>query len=241
MAKQQNILVVDDERTIREVVRRYLELEGFNVIEADTGPLALDILSREHPDLIVLDIMLPGIDGLAITRKLRNPSNYAPLSIKDEIPIIFLTARTEEIDRITGFEVGGDDYMVKPFSPRELVARVKAVLRRSATGASNTENPISFERLEIDPRSRTVVVDGQNVTLTAKEFDLLWFLVRHPKQVFSRSQLLDNVWGYEFYGDESTVTVHVRRLREKIEPDPAKPTYIQTVWGIGYKFDAPEL
>lgn len=241
MAKQQNILVVDDERTIREVVRRYLELEGFNVIEADTGPLALDILSREHPDLIVLDIMLPGIDGLAITRKLRNPSEYAPLSIKGEIPIIFLTARTEEIDRITGFEVGGDDYMVKPFSPRELVARVKAVLRRSATGASNTENPISFERLEIDPRSRTVVVDGQNVTLTAKEFDLLWFLVRHPKQVFSRSQLLDNVWGYEFYGDESTVTVHVRRLREKIEPDPAKPTYIQTVWGIGYKFDAPEL
>ena len=241
MAKQQNILVVDDERTIREVVRRYLELEGFNVIEADTGPLALDILSREHPDLIVLDIMLPGIDGLAITRKLRNPSEYAPLSINGEIPIIFLTARTEEIDRITGFEVGGDDYMVKPFSPRELVARVKAVLRRSSTGASNTENPISFEHLELDPRSRTVAVDNQNITLTAKEFDLLWFLVRHPKQVFSRSQLLDNVWGYEFYGDESTVTVHVRRLREKIEPDPAKPTYIQTVWGIGYKFDAPEL
>lgn len=241
MAKQQNILVVDDERTIREVVRRYLELEGFSVIEADTGPLALDILTRENPDLIVLDIMLPGIDGLAITRKLRNPSEYAPLSINGEIPIIFLTARTEEIDRITGFEVGGDDYMVKPFSPRELVARVKAVLRRSSTGSGNAENPISFERLELDPRSRTVIVDGEDITLTAKEFDLLWFLVRHPKQVFSRSQLLDNVWGYEFYGDESTVTVHVRRLREKIEPDPAKPTYIQTVWGIGYKFDAPEL
>ncbi|MEO1286942.1 MAG: response regulator transcription factor [Chloroflexota bacterium] len=241
MGKQQNILVVDDERTIREVVRRYLELEGFNVIEADTGPLAMDILAHDNPDLIVLDIMLPGIDGLAITRRLRNPSEYGSLSLNGEIPIIFLTARTEEIDRITGFEVGGDDYMVKPFSPRELVARVKAVLRRSATGSANAESPIIFERLELDPRSRTVKVDDEYITLTAKEFDLLWFLARHPKQVFSRSQLLDNVWGYEFYGDESTVTVHVRRLREKIEPDPAKPTYIQTVWGVGYKFDAPEL
>ena len=241
MGKQQHILVVDDERTIREVVRRYLELEGFSITEADTGPLALDILAHQQPDLIVLDIMLPGIDGLAITRRLRNPSEYATLSLNDEIPIIFLTARTEEIDRITGFEVGGDDYMVKPFSPRELVARVKAVLRRSATGANNAESPVIFERLELDPRSRTVTVDGQNIVLTAKEFDLLWFLARHPKQVFSRSQLLDNVWGYEFYGDESTVTVHVRRLREKIEPDAAKPTYIQTVWGVGYKFDAPEL
>ncbi|MEL6404944.1 MAG: response regulator transcription factor [Chloroflexota bacterium] len=243
MSKQQHIFVVDDERTIREVVKRYLELEGFRVTEADTGPLALDMLSDplHNPDLIVLDIMLPGIDGLAITRKLRNPADYAPLSINGEIPIIFLTARTEEIDRITGFEVGGDDYMVKPFSPRELVARVKAVLRRSATGASNSENPIQFEKLELDPRSRTVTVAGDGVTLTAKEFDLLWFLARHPKQVFSREQLLDNVWGYDFYGDESTVTVHVRRLREKIEPDAANPTYIQTVWGIGYKFDAPEL
>ncbi|GAB5426369.1 MAG: response regulator transcription factor [Crocinitomicaceae bacterium] len=241
MSKQQNILVVDDERTIREVVRRYLELDGFNVIEADTGPLAMDILSRETPDLIVLDIMLPGIDGLAIARKLRNPNEYAHLSVNDEIPIVFLTARTEEIDRITGFEVGADDYMVKPFSPRELVARVKAVLRRSATASTDSESPIQFEHLTLDPRSRTVTVDAKNVILTAKEFDLLWFLVRHPQQVFSRSQLLDNVWGYEFYGDESTVTVHVRRLREKIEPNPAKPTYIQTVWGIGYKFDAPEL
>jgi len=240
MSKQQNILVVDDERTIREVVRRYLELEGFNVIEADTGPLALDILNHESPDLVVLDIMLPGIDGLAITRKLRNQVEYAAVT-NSEIPIIFLTARTEEIDRITGFEAGGDDYIVKPFSPRELVARVKAVLRRSASAESNAEMPVKLQHLEIDPRSRTVIVEGNNITLTAKEFDLLWFLARHPKQVFSRSQLLDNVWGYEFYGDESTVTVHVRRLREKIEPDAAKPTYIQTVWGIGYKFDAPEL
>ncbi len=241
MSKQQQILVVDDEQTIREVVRRYLELEGFQVIEAETGPKALDLLNDISPDLIVLDIMLPGIDGLAITRKLRNPTAYAPLSLNGDVPIILLTARTEEIDRIMGFEVGADDYVVKPFSPRELVARVKAILRRSNTGAANAEAPISFKHLELDPRSRTVRVRGEDVTLTAKEFDLLWFLARHPRQVFSRAQLLDNVWGYEFYGDESTVTVHVRRLREKIESDPAKPTYIQTVWGIGYKFDAPEL
>ncbi len=241
MSKQQKILVVDDERTIREVVRRYLELEGFQVVEAETGVDALDQVEQLSPDLIVLDIMLPGLDGLAVTRKLRNPAEYAPLSLNGEIPIIFLTARTEEIDRITGFEVGGDDYMVKPFSPRELVARVKAVLRRSSNGAQNAETPIHFQRLSLDPRSRAVTVEDRAVTLTAKEFDLLWFLARHPRQVFSRAQLLDNVWGYEFYGDESTVTVHVRRLREKIEPDPARPTYIQTVWGIGYKFDAPEL
>lgn len=240
MSKQQQILVVDDERTIREVVRRYLELEGYTVREANTGTKALDMIRADNPDLIVLDIMLPGIDGLAITRKLRNPAEFTPMSVNGEIPIIFLTARTEEIDRITGFEVGGDDYIVKPFSPRELVARVKAVLRRSSIGASNTESPINFEQLQLDPRSRTVIVYNEDVTLTAKEFDLLWFLARHPRQVFSRSQLLDNVWGYEFYGDESTVTVHVRRLREKIEPNPAKPTYIQTVWGIGYKFEAPE-
>jgi len=239
MSKQQNILVVDDERTIREVVRRYLELEGFSVSEAETGPQALSMLQTSTPDLIVLDIMLPGIDGFAITRRLRNPAEFEPLSIDGEIPIILLTARTNEVDRITGFEVGADDYVVKPFSPRELVARVKAVLRRSATIASDTELPIEFDKLHLDPRSRTVTVSSNPVILTAKEFDLLWFLVRHPRQVFSRQQLLDHVWGYEFYGDESTVTVHVRRLREKIEVDPSTPTYIQTVWGVGYKFEAP--
>jgi two-component system, OmpR family, response regulator ResD len=237
MAKQQTILVVDDERTIREVVRRYLELEGFLVQEAETGTQALEMLAANLPDLLVLDIMLPGIDGLAITRKLRNSLEFASLS--GEIPIVFLTARGEEIDRILGFEVGGDDYLVKPFSPRELVARVKAVLRRSSSSQS-IENPLSFGSMYIDPRSRSLTLKGENIVLTAKEFDLLWFLARHPQQVFSRSQLLDNVWGYEFYGDESTVTVHVRRLREKIEADPAKPMIIQTVWGIGYKFDMPE-
>lgn len=239
MNKQTTILVVDDEQTIREVVQRYLELEGFNVIQAGTGTEALQVLQSHNADLIVLDIMLPGIDGFAITRKLRNPADYAPLSINGDVPIIFLTARTDEVDRIMGFEIGADDYIVKPFSPRELVARVKAVIRRSSVGVTNSEAPINYDNLYLDPRSRTVTVDASLISLTAKEFDLLWFLARHPRQVFSRSQLLDNVWGYEFYGDESTVTVHVRRLREKIEPDPAKPLYIQTVWGIGYKFEVP--
>lgn len=240
MNRQTTILVVDDEKTIREVVRRYLELEGFTVIEAETGPQAMSQLQEETPDLIVLDIMLPGIDGLAITRKLRNPADFAPLSLNGDVPIILLTARSEEVDRITGFDVGADDYVSKPFSPRELVARVKAVLRRSSTGTTGTETPISYEHLHLDPRSRTVIIHDETVSLTAKEFDLLYFLARHPRQVFSRAQLLDNVWGYEFFGDESTVTVHVRRLREKIEPDAAKPTYIQTVWGIGYKFETPD-
>jgi DNA-binding response OmpR family regulator len=241
MSKQQNILVVDDERTIREVVRRYLELEGFAVTEAETGPEALSVLQTTSPDLIVLDVMLPGVDGFSITRKLRNPAEYAPLSIEGEIPIILLTARTNEVDRVAGFEVGADDYVVKPFSPRELVARVKAVLRRSATATSDNETPVEFDKLHLDPRSRSVSVNKNPVTLTAKEFDLLWFLVRHPRQVFTRQQLLDHVWGYEFYGDESTVTVHVRRLREKIEIDPSKPNYIQTMWGVGYKFEAPSM
>jgi len=239
MSKQQSILVVDDEITIREVVRRYLELEGFRVMEAENGMEALELVQTESPDLLVLDVMLPGLDGFAITRKLRNPSDFASLQIQGDIPIILLTARTEEIDRIAGFEVGADDYVVKPFSPRELVSRVKAVLRRSHTGVTGGEAPVTFGSLYLDPRSRSVKIEDSPISLTAKEFDLLWFLVRHPRQVFSRSQLLDQVWGYEFYGDESTVTVHVRRLREKIEPDASKPVYIQTVWGVGYKFEIP--
>jgi DNA-binding response OmpR family regulator len=241
MTRSTTILVVDDERTIREVVRRYLEVENFAVIEAENGADALRFLQDKAPDLVILDIMLPGgLDGFAITRKIRNPNEIATTTIDDEIPIIFLTARGDEEFRLRGFEIGGDDYLVKPFSPRELVARVKAVLRRSNPNSIVNETPLQFNRLYLDPRSRSVTLDNAEVALTAKEFDLLWFLARHPRQVFSRMQLLDNVWGYEFYGDESTVTVHVRRLREKIEPDAAKPTYIQTVWGIGYKFDVPE-
>ncbi len=238
MGKQANILVVDDEATVREVVRRYLELEGFHVAEAETGTEALALVRDQPPDLIVLDLMLPGVDGFAITRSLRSDAGYAPLNLDSEIPIIILTARTSELDRIAGFELGADDYVLKPFSPRELVARVKAVLRRSASTEPD-EKPLSLPGLAIDPRSREVRVRDLVVVLTVKEFDLLWFLVRHPRQVFSRTQLLDQVWGYEFYGDESTVTVHIRRLREKIERNPSEPTAIQTVWGIGYKFEPP--
>ncbi|MCB9437620.1 MAG: response regulator transcription factor [Anaerolineales bacterium] len=234
---QPTILVVDDEATIREVVRKYLELEGFKVIEADNGNQALALLRTERPDLLILDIMLPGVDGFSIARSLRNPAQYAALAVDGDIPIIMLTARKTEVDRVAGFEVGADDYVVKPFSPRELVGRVKAVLRRASVTATTSEKPVSFANLSIDPRTRSVTIQGEGVSLTAKEFELLWFLVRHPHQVFSRAQLLDQIWGYEFYGDESTVTVHVRRLREKIEPDAGHPTYIQTVWGVGYKFE----
>jgi DNA-binding response OmpR family regulator len=234
MLRQQTILVVDDETTVREVVRRYLELEDFRVIEADNGPLALHLLHQEKPDLIVLDIMLPGLDGFTLTRSLREPAHQ---SESGNIPIVMLTARTEEADRITGFELGTDDYVVKPFSPRELVMRIKAVLRRSTPDSDAHEKPLVFNDLRIDPTSRTVKRHGDEIALTAKEFDLLWFLARHPHQVFTRAQLLDQVWGYEFYGDESTVTVHIRRLREKIESNPSQPVYIHTVWGVGYKFD----
>lgn len=239
MSKKRNILVVDDERTIREVVRRYLELEGYRVTEAQTGPQALSILQSQTPDLIVLDIMLPGVDGFSITRRLRHPADANPLRTEGEIPIILLTARGNEVDRIAGLELGADDYVTKPFSPRELVARVKTVLRRSAAPAVASEAPVRSGELRLDPRSRAVEVAGKAISLTAKEFDLLYFLIRHPQQVFKRVQLLDKVWGYEFYGDESTVTVHVRRLREKLEAQPSKPEYIQTVWGVGYKFGAP--
>lgn len=237
MTKPQMIMVIDDEVTIREVVRKYLELEGFEVVEAGSGLEALNLVKEKRPDLVILDVMLPGIDGFSIARSLRNTEEFAPLSLKGDIPIVMLTARTGETDRIAGFELGADDYVVKPFSPRELVARVKAVLRRTTPNEMQNEKPITVGKLKLDPLSRSVTVDKKPVTLTAKEFDLLYFLVRHPRQVFSRTQLLDHVWGYEFYGDESTVTVHVRRLREKVEPTPAQPTYIQTVWGVGYKLE----
>lgn len=240
MAKQTTILVVDDESTVREVVRKYMEHEGFRVAEAETGSQALAFLREQAPDLIVLDIMLPGIDGFEITRSLRAADGtVGALTVANDIPIIIVTARTSELDRIAGFELGADDYVLKPFSPRELVARVKAVLRRSAGVAPEAdEKPVTMPGLSIDPRSREVLVRSLSVVLTAKEFDLLLFLARHPHQVFTRTQLLDQIWGFEFYGDESTVTVHIRRLREKIEPDPGEPTFIQTVWGVGYKFDS---
>lgn len=232
---KQTIFIIDDEITIREVVRRYLELDGFNIVEAENGVQALSLLKEKHADLILLDIMLPGVDGLKIARSLRNAPEFA--ETYNTVPIIMLTSRGSETDRLAGFELGIDDYVVKPFSPRELVARVKAVLRRSAQPAETTEKPLEFPHLFIDPIRRYVAVDSKPILLTAKEFDLLWLFSRHPQQVFSREQLLNQVWGYEFYGDDSTVTVHIRRLREKIEPDASQPVYIQTVWGVGYKFE----
>jgi two-component system response regulator ResD len=234
MPKSRTILIVEDERTLREVLRKYLELDGFAVLEATNGAQALQFLQlTETHDiaLILLDIMLPGMDGFMVARKVRTDA---------DTPIIVLSARGEEHDRLNGFEIGVDDYVVKPFSPREVVARVKAVLRRHAGTAVEEERPITLPELRIDPRGHAVIAAGKAVSLTSKEFDLLYFLARHPGQVFAREQLLDLVWGYEFYGDDSTVTVHIRRLREKIEPDPANPTYIQTIWGVGYKFEAGE-
>jgi DNA-binding response OmpR family regulator len=232
---KQTILIVDDEVTIREVVRRYLELDGFNVVEAEDGQQALKLLREKPADLILLDIMLPGVDGFTIARSVQNLPEYA--GDYGRIPIIILTSRGSEGDRLSGFELGVDDYVVKPFSPRELVARVKAVLRRSVPSTEPQETPLEFPHLHIDPLRRSVVANEKPISLTAKEFDVLWLFARHPQQVFTREQLLNQVWGYEFYGDESTVTVHIRRLREKIEPDPAHPIYIQTVWGVGYKFE----
>ncbi len=239
MSKIQTICIIDDEPTLRDVVRRYLELDGFAVIEAETGADALALLRERHADLILLDIMLPGgVDGFSIARTVRNASEYA--GEQSRVPIIMLTSRGNEVDRLAGFELGVDDYIVKPFSPRELVARVKAVLRRAGGDSQSAEKPVEFKHLQIDPLRRSVILKGNAVVLTAREFDLLWLFARHPQQVFTREQLLNQVWGYEFYGDESTVTVHIRRLREKIEPDSAQPTYIQTVWGVGYKFE-PEI
>lgn len=239
MSKTQTICIIDDEATLRDVVRRYLEVDGYAVIEADTGVAGLALLREKRADLILLDIMLPGgVDGFSVARTIRNAPEYA--DTQSGVPIIILTSRGNEVDRLSGFDLGVDDYVVKPFSPRELVARVKAVLRRAGSDTETSEKPVAFKYLQIDPIRRSVTFKGQVVSLTAREFDLLWLFARHPQQVFTREQLLNQVWGYEFYGDESTVTVHIRRLREKIETDPAQPTNLQTVWGVGYKFE-PEL
>ena len=224
----QKILVVEDETSIREVINLYLKRAGYEVTLAKDGIQAIESLSKDMPDLIVLDLMLPHVDGLEITRWLRE---------RGDVPIIMLTARREESDRIKGLEMGADDYVVKPFSPQELVSRVRAVLRRTHGSLSKTESILSFGSLIIDPATRLVKKDGNEKVLTAKEFDLLLVLARHPRQVFSRNKLLDLVWGLSDYIDPSTVTVHVRRLREKIERDPSKPEHIVTVWGVGYKFE----
>lgn len=225
----QHILVVDDEPQVLEVLKLYLTRDGFRVSTANDGAAALSAFETHTPDLVMLDLMLPKLDGLEVFKRLR---------AKHAVPIIMLTARGDEVDRVLGLELGADDYIVKPFSPREVVARVKNVLRRAASPADDgADKPITHGDLRIDPRTHTVHVNGKPIELTSKEFDLLYFLARHPSQVFTRAQLLDKVWGYEFFGDASTVTVHIRRLREKIEAKPAEPRYLATVWGVGYKFE----
>ncbi|WP_449065531.1 response regulator transcription factor [Planomonospora algeriensis] len=226
------ILVVEDDPTVAEVVARYLERDGHRVECVGDGAEALRRALSDPPDLLVLDLMLPKLDGLAVCRKLRE---HRP------VPVIMLTALGEEIDRVAGLETGADDYVTKPFSPRELALRVQSVLRRARGASMPTGTGVLRDGdLVVDVGAHEVRLDGALVTLTAREFDLLAHLMRNPRQAFSRSTLLDQVWGWSF-GDSSTVTVHVRRLREKIEPDPTAPRRIVTVWGVGYRYEPADL
>ncbi len=230
-ARESNILVVDDEDVVRDVVVRYLEHEGMKTVQAADGEEARRIVELNPPDLVILDVMVPKVNGLDLCGWIRERS---------DIPVILLTARGEESDRITGLELGADDYVVKPFSPRELVIRVKAILRRTGSGQRRSPEVLEVAGLTIDGQSRRVYRAGSEVTLTATEFDLLYCLASHPQTVFSREQLMAQVWCYEAALDAgtSTVTVHVRRLREKIEEDPSDPQIITTIWGVGYRFEA---
>jgi len=223
------VLIVDDEPNIREVVGLYLRRDGHEVVSAADGEEALDLFRSSRPDLVVLDLMLPKMNGLEVCRRMQ---------AERRVPLIMLTARGAEEERIVGLGIGADDYVVKPFSPRELAARVAAVLRRAAETlpASEDGRVLTFDGLSVDPNTREVLVRGQPASLTAREFDLLYHLAASPGRVYTRDHLMEVVWGYAFSADTSTVTVHMRRLREKVEPDPAHPRYLQTVWGVGYKF-----
>ena len=221
------VLVVDDEESVRELIQLYLRKEGFEVIHARDGKEALRVNGEHHPDLIILDLMLPGLDGWEVCRQIRSTS---------KVPIIMLTARTEEVDRIVGLELGADDYVVKPFSPRELVARVKAILRRGTSAAEESE-VLSFPGLRIDRVQHRVEVDGEEVHLTPTEFRLLWCLAGRPARVFSRAELLDRIWGYDSESDARTVDVHIKRLRQKTKAGDSRTFSITTVWGLGYKFE----
>jgi len=221
------VLVVDDEPMVREVVTRYLERDGFRVDATGDGLTALDLARARPPDLLILDVMLPSKDGFSVLAELRKTSS---------VPVILLTARADETDRVLGLELGADDYVVKPFSPRELAARVRSVLRRSNPTEPGTR--LDFEGLTIDPQAREVKVGEKTVDLTPKEFDVLTFLASHPRQVFSRGQLLQQVWDSSAeWQDPATVTVHMRRLRTKLEADPQDPRWLLTVWGVGYRFE----
>jgi DNA-binding response OmpR family regulator len=223
----ERILIVEDEPTVAEVLDRYLRRDGYEVRIVHDGPGAIAEYDRFQPELVVLDLMLPGIDGMEVCRRIRANATT---------PIIMLTARGDEVDKLVGLEIGADDYVTKPFSPRELAARVKAVLRRTATIPQDGD-ALRFDELRISGRTRTVEDRRGAIALTAREFDLLFFLARHAGQVFSREQLLDRVWDFEFPGDAGTVTVHMRRLRSKVETDPSRPRHLKTVWGVGYKFE----
>ena len=227
-ADRRTVLVVDDEPTISEVVARYLERAGYATATAGDGVEALRVAGECDPDLVVLDLMLPELNGFEVLRRLQADG-------EERTPVILLTAKGEHDDKLAGLRRGADDYIVKPFSPSELVARVDAVLRRSQPAHTETE-PLRFDGLEIDVRARRATRDGEEVALSQREFDLLAFLAAHPGQAFSRDQLMDRVWEAALYSDTSTVTVHVRRLRAKVEPDPEQPRFIQTVWGVGYRF-----
>ena len=223
------VLVVDDEPMVREVVCAYLAREGFAVDEATNGREAIEMIDRGHPDLVVLDVMLPELDGLSVLSEVRKRSG---------VPVILLTARIEEPDRVAGLDLGADDYVVKPFSPRELTARVRTVLKRTL-GVRGPQQRLAFDGLVIDGTSREVTVGDEVVELTPKEFDLLTFLASSPRQVFSRGQLLEQVWDSSSeWQDPSTVTVHVRRIRQKIEDNADDPRWVTTVWGVGYRFEA---
>ncbi|MFI5273574.1 MAG: winged helix-turn-helix domain-containing protein [Ktedonobacterales bacterium] len=228
---QRRVLIVDDEVHIREVLGQYLALAGYAVLDASDGMEALRSFERIPPDLIILDLMLPGIDGVEVCRRVRATS---------ATPILMLTARGDEADKIEGFRAGTDDYVTKPFSPREVVMRVGAIMRRieaTSVPAMLLDDTLHVGALVIRPQLRQVEREGLTLDLTAKEFDLLSFLAAHPRQVFSRQQLLNHVWDYDYFGDPSTVTVHMRRLREKVESDASRPRHIKTVWGVGYKFE----
>ena len=229
--QQRRVLIVDDEETVHEVVGQYLELEDFQILQATTGLEALRLAEKTPPDLVILDLTLPGIDGLEVCRRLRAAS---------AVPILMLTARAEDAEKLEGFNAGADDYITKPFNPRELVARVQAIMRRlDALGvpAMVFDGDLHYGKITIRPSVRQVEREGSPIALTTKEFDLLYFLAAHPRQVFTREQLLQHVWDYDNYGEDSTVTVHMRRLREKVETDPSRPRHLRTVWGIGYKFE----
>ena len=225
MAKNQ-ILLIDDDENICKVVKLYLEKEDMNITVANDGKTGLDLFGASEPDLVLLDIMMPGMDGVEVIKRIRKDSN---------VPVIMLTAKSDTFDKVLALELGADDYIVKPFDPKELIARIKAVIRRSETAADDGDETLKFEDLEISIATYTVMYKGKKLELPPKELELLYFLASHPNKVFTREQLLQKVWEFDFYGDSRTVDVHVKRLREKLMGE--HPWHITTVWGVGYKFE----